>query len=110
MAHNSGENERAAAQPPWASPIPERFEYEAPWTVAAPDGVEVEVQLWADRSAREAQVRVLGGALLGTVDASVTGPIEIDADPDAVAQYGEDWVETQLLYARDLMARRVGRW
>jgi len=107
MAHNSVENERAALQPP--GPIPERFDFEAPWTVAAPDGVEVEVQLWADRTAREALVRIRAGATLGTIDANAPGAPAIDPDADAVSYYG-DWVEEQLRYARDLLERRAVRW
>jgi hypothetical protein len=106
MAHNSVDTRRAASQPP----IPERFDFEAPWTTRAPgeDNDEVEIQLWADRGRGDGLVRICAGPILGTV-ADPRQEQATDPDEIAVDLYGRDWVEAQLHTAQELLAFRLGR-
>jgi hypothetical protein len=105
MAHNSVRPIEATEQPP----VPERMEFESPWTVAEPNGVEVEVQLWADRGRGDAEVRILGGVILGTVAEIDVDEATLDPALTAVERYGLEWVEAQLLYAQALLAKRWSR-
>jgi len=87
-------------------PIPERFEYEAPWTTKSPDGADVEVQLWSDHNRGDAVIRTRQGLILGAVAA---GKAAVKPDKAAVERYGTEWVETQLLSGQKLLTYRMGR-
>jgi len=102
MAHNSLRPASAAKQ----ATVPERFEYEAPWTTKDPDGAEVEVQLWATQSRDEGAVRICQGLMLGTVAA---GETTVHPEEVAVDHYGSDWVMEQLRYGKELLEFRAGR-
>lgn len=88
-------------------PIPERMEFEAPWTIADPDGVDVEIHLWADRGRRDGQIRILDGILLGTIAEVSRDKATLDPDPNALKRYGTEWTEAQLLYGQALLASRL---
>ena len=85
--------------------VPERFEYEVPWTTSGPDGLEVEVQLWATPSRSEAAIRILQGPMIGVV----TDEGDLEPDEAAVECYGTDWIMEQLKYGQDLLEFRAGR-
>jgi hypothetical protein len=120
--------EQRSAGPKPASTVPERFDYEAPFTVRDPEGNEVELQIWADRSKRDAVLRTsIGvdadgdeagesdtaalrapiGVILGYIPA---GRNPVQQDEAAVARYGAEWVGTQLNYAQELIAFRAAQW
>jgi hypothetical protein len=96
----------ASADRQAATTVPERFEYEAPWTTKDPDGAEVEVQLWATRDRDEGAVRICQGLVLGIVAAEETTVYPEDV---AVDHYGTDWVMEQLHYGQKLLGFRAGR-
>jgi hypothetical protein len=83
------------------------MEYELPWTTKDPRGVEVKIQLWADRGKGDAEVRILHGLILGTIDES--SDANLAPAPDAVERYGSEWVTTQLDYGRGVLDARLAR-
>jgi hypothetical protein len=106
MAPNSVETPATTPQPP---PVPERFDFEAVWTVAAPDGVEVEVHVWVDWSRGDAEVRILHGLKIGDA-ANIRDSGSFIPSGRAVDRYGIEWVERQLHHSMELLAKRPRRW
>jgi hypothetical protein len=102
MAHNSVEAEPATEQPP----VPDRLEYETEWSTTAPDNVKITVELWATRSRREGEVRILDGLSLGTIADRDAAEATLDPAPAAVRRWGLEWVEGQLQYGQGIMASR----
>jgi hypothetical protein len=86
------------------------MEIETEWPATTPDGSQVTVELWADRSRRDAQVRILRGPVVGTitVTASPDWKLSPKPDPNAVQRYGAEWVEEQLRSASQSLADRLG--
>lgn len=106
MTDTSVEPDWTTAQP---SRIPERMEFEVPWTTTAPDGVDVEIHVWADRGRGDVLVHILNGPTLGTIaDVRLNEPTLTPA-PEAVTQYGQGWVRQQLADAQQIMSHRVPR-
>lgn len=103
MAHNSVETQSSAPQPP---PVPERMDIETDWPETTPDGKEVKVELWSDRERRDAELRILRGPILGTITKAATPEEQKLVTPDAIVQFGTDWVESQIRSASQSLAIR----
>lgn len=98
---------RADGPPGQSPPVPERMDIETEWTTTTPDGDRVTVELWSDRGRRDAELRILRGAVLGTL-ASKIPDMESIPSPAAVEQYGADWVARELRSASQSLAVRWG--
>jgi hypothetical protein len=85
------------------------MEFEIPWTTATPDGDEVEVQVWGDRTRGDAEVRILNGLILGAIGDVRQADPPLTPAPDAVLRYGPEWVENQLSSGRRIFAFRLPR-
>jgi hypothetical protein len=85
------------------------MEYEELWPATTPDGDAVKIELWADRGRGDAEVRILHGLVLGTVDAARMGDAAPTPAPDAIARYGSEWVDAQLLEGQGILAFRLAR-
>jgi hypothetical protein len=85
------------------------MEFETEWSTTAPDGVSVTVELWADRGRRDAEVRILHGISLGTIEDVDVDAATLDPAPVAVERYGSEWIEAQLLYGQGIIASRLSR-
>lgn len=99
---------RPTGPPGQSPPTPARMEFETDWKARAPDGDEVTVELWGDRGRGDAEVRILHGAILGTLARASTSDMQPTPNPDAVKLYGSEWVEHQLRSASQSLAIRWG--